>query len=222
MTVLDNVSCCEREMVHLLCNIAPLIFFPRRGTTTTSSSYFSNKLPKNPRYGLGQTYELLNFYNYALYYYRQALQLRPLDSRVWIALANCFLFLNRRPESIRCFERAFVYGDAEGLALPRLARLYAEDPGSHDLAAEYYRLLLKQPVSGVYVVAADTAEALRFLMFWNRARLEGAGADGRARLESSEQEAAMAECVSSAHQLMEFCNGKDEAKAVLKGLGMGG
>lgn len=47
----------------------------------------------NPRdyrawYGLGQTYELLQMYLYAIYYYRKAATLRPFDARMWCALVS--------------------------------------------------------------------------------------------------------------------------------------
>ena len=47
----------------------------------------------NPRdyrawYGLGQTYELLQMYFYAIYYYRKAATLRPFDARMWCALVR--------------------------------------------------------------------------------------------------------------------------------------
>ena len=65
----------------------------------------------NPRdyrawYGLGQTYEILTMFFYALYYYRKAVKLRPGDARMWCALANCYRKLERFDEAIRAFERA--------------------------------------------------------------------------------------------------------------------
>ena len=42
------------------------------------------------RYGLGQTYEILTMYLYALFYYRKAVKLRPSDARMWCALASCY------------------------------------------------------------------------------------------------------------------------------------
>jgi len=63
------------------------------------------------RYGLGQSYELLTMYFYALYYYRKAVKLRPNDSRMWCALANCCQKLERSDEAIRAYERAATAGD---------------------------------------------------------------------------------------------------------------
>ena len=115
----------------------------------------------NPRdyrawYGLGQTYELLNMFFYALYYYRkvssstngapqptylraaahlpcilpphtlQAVKLRPTDARMWCALASCYQRLERPDDAIRAFERAAANQDQEGIATLELARLYAD------------------------------------------------------------------------------------------------
>jgi tetratricopeptide (TPR) repeat protein len=66
------------------------------------------------RYGLGQSYELLTMYFYALYYYRKAVKLRPNDSRMWCALANCCQKLERSDEAIRAYERAATAGDQVG------------------------------------------------------------------------------------------------------------
>ena len=50
-------------------------------------------------------------YFYALYYYRKAVKLRPNDSRMWCALANCCQKLERSDEAIRAYERAATAGD---------------------------------------------------------------------------------------------------------------
>ena len=57
--------------------------------------------PKDYRawYGLGQTYEILTMYFYALFYYRKATALRPYDARMWCAMAGCYKLLNRKVQS---------------------------------------------------------------------------------------------------------------------------
>jgi len=47
-------------------------------------------------YGLGQTYELQNMNNYALYYFTKAVMSRPKDSRMWNAMGNSYEKLNRK------------------------------------------------------------------------------------------------------------------------------
>jgi len=63
------------------------------------------------RYGLGQTYELLRMFNYALDYYRKATALRPFDSRMWCALGGCYEELGRMPDALRCYKRATAHDD---------------------------------------------------------------------------------------------------------------
>lgn len=78
----------------------------------------------NPRdyrawYGLGQTYELLNMPNYALYYFRRATQLRPSDARMWCAMGQCHEHeqLGQLEAAIRCYHRAVDHNDREGADL---------------------------------------------------------------------------------------------------------
>jgi tetratricopeptide (TPR) repeat protein len=82
------------------------------------------------RYGLGQTYEILTMYYYALYYYRKATALRPYDARMWCAMAGCYKHLGRTTEAIKCYQRAETSGDREGIAFTELARLF-KDQGTH-------------------------------------------------------------------------------------------
>ena len=98
----------------------------------------------NPRdyrawYGLGQTYELLEMYFYALHYYRKATTLRPYDARMWCALAGCYYHLNRVQEAVKCYERAEVHHDREGIAAKQLAKIYEEDLHDEKQAAYYHK-----------------------------------------------------------------------------------
>lgn len=73
-------------------------------------------------YGLGQTHEILKMYHYSLYYYQQALKLRPNDSRMLIAV-GCAYSLLKKPEQAKiCFWKAHMIGDPEGIALIHLAK----------------------------------------------------------------------------------------------------
>ena len=90
------------------------------------------------RYGLGQTYEILTMYFYALFYYRKATALRPYDARMWCAMAGCYKLLQRKPEAIRCYQRAESNHDREGIAYTELARLFREE-GDQTQAAHYFR-----------------------------------------------------------------------------------
>lgn len=73
-------------------------------------------------YGLGQTYEIIRMYFFSLYYYKQAQQLRPNDSRMLIALGEAYDKLDKVKEAIKCFARARSLGDAEGIAILQLGK----------------------------------------------------------------------------------------------------
>mmetsp|Transcript_19560 Transcript_19560/g.21229 ORF Transcript_19560/g.21229 Transcript_19560/m.21229 type:complete len:268 (-) Transcript_19560:1354-2157(-) len=92
-------------------------------------------------YGLGQTYEMLHLYQYALYYFKKATSLRPSDARLWSAVGNCLLKLGLKAESIGTYERAVAAGDREGIATRDLARLYRDDDEQSKAADMYYKFL---------------------------------------------------------------------------------
>lgn len=73
-------------------------------------------------YGLGQTYELLKMYSYCVYYYKQAQQLRPYDSRMLIALGETYEKVDKIDNALKCFYKACNVGDIEGIALIKLAK----------------------------------------------------------------------------------------------------
>mmetsp|Transcript_17933 Transcript_17933/g.20715 ORF Transcript_17933/g.20715 Transcript_17933/m.20715 type:complete len:118 (+) Transcript_17933:549-902(+) len=74
-------------------------------------------------YGLGQTYEIHQLYDYASYYFANAALSRPQDSRMWSALGECYQNIKNRDAS-KCFEKAEKFKDTEGIALFKLAKLY--------------------------------------------------------------------------------------------------
>jgi len=107
---------------------------------------YRKAVDSNPRdyralYGLGQLYEVLKLTQYSIYYYHKASLLRPYDARMWCALACCFETLEKYNEAIKCYERAVANQDREGLAIKKLATLYAyiED---HTKSAYYYKMSL--------------------------------------------------------------------------------
>ncbi len=92
-----------------------------------SAEAYRRAVDLNPRdyrawYGLGQTYELLNMPNYALYYFRRATQLRPSDARMWCAMGQCHEHeqLGQIEAAIRCYHRAVDHNDREGIDFPPL------------------------------------------------------------------------------------------------------
>lgn len=73
-------------------------------------------------YGLGQTYEILKMAHYCIYYYKQAQQLRPNDSRMLIALGETYEKLDKNTDAVKCYYRAHNVGDSEGMALLKVAK----------------------------------------------------------------------------------------------------
>lgn len=128
----------------------------------------------NPRdyrawYGLGQTYEILAMPFYALYYYRQATQLRPMDARMWCAMGGCYeTEVIAMPEAaIRCYLRAEKNNDREGIALPKLGKLYMM-LGKMNKAAECYKKALErmdreQPTGAGEAAGSEQVECLLVL-----------------------------------------------------------
>ena len=57
---------------------------------------------------------------------------------MWCALAGCYAHLDRTEEAVRCYSRAEVHGDREGIAAMRLAQLHADKLGDDETAAQYY------------------------------------------------------------------------------------
>merc|ERR1712020_536356 len=86
----------------------------------------------------GQTYELLKMHYYCLYYYKRAQELRPNDSRMLVALGECYEKLEKHSDAMKCYWKAHCVGDIEGgIALFQLARMY-ERTGDHEQAANAY------------------------------------------------------------------------------------
>merc|ERR1719166_793214 len=56
-------------------------------------------------------------------------------------MAQCFEFMERKTEALKCYEKAHRCGDRERMALPRLARLHQE-LGEPQQAAMYYEQMV--------------------------------------------------------------------------------
>jgi len=136
--------------------------------TTAAISAYRKAVDINPRdyrpwYGLGQTYELLSFPLYALYYFGKACQLRPYDARMWCAMAECYEKVNNIPEAIKCYKRADCNKDREGVALTKLAQLLRTQD-RHDEAAFYIKKNFdRRKKEGIPCTDQESANALIFL-----------------------------------------------------------
>ena len=126
-----------------------------------------NKRDYRAWYGLGQTYEMLKLHFYCLYYYKRAQELRPHDSRMLVALGECYERMDRQVDAMKCYWKAHNVGDMEGgkkllslkndgkiffqitmimivflgIALFQLAKMY-EHVGEVDQAASAYHQVL--------------------------------------------------------------------------------
>lgn len=94
-------------------------------------------------YGLGQLFEVLKMPYFALRYHQKAHSLRPSDSRILVAVADCYKKLGDVEEATKCYYKAYQTGDIEGMVLHNLARLH-EELGERDLARECYRKFLEE------------------------------------------------------------------------------
>jgi anaphase-promoting complex subunit 8 len=113
-------------------------------------------------YGLGQAYEMLHLFGYALFYYDKAASLRPTDARMWCAVGKCLYKLsssgsglgasltgsnawaNQRYAALLAYERAVQCGDSEGVATRELAKMYREFGNKPSAALCYVKYLALQ------------------------------------------------------------------------------
>ncbi|KAI3914861.1 hypothetical protein MKX01_018030 [Papaver californicum] len=79
---------------------------------------------------LGQAYEMMCM---PLYYFHKSVYLHPSDSRLWIAMAQCYETeqLHMLEEAIKCYERAANCDDREAIALH-------QELGRSEKASFYY------------------------------------------------------------------------------------
>ena len=109
---------------------------------------------------------------YALYYFRKATTLRPYDSRMWCALANCYQNLDKKQEAIKCYIRADRHIDREGIALNKLALLHLE-LGDKPAAAKFYTQFVEkrhgdEDGENRDNLSQDEAKALLFLATFHK------------------------------------------------------
>ena len=78
---------------------------------------------------------------------------------MWNAMSNCYNKMGKKAEAKRCSERAERFKDKEGIALHKLAKLYASI-GDQEQAASCFGLNLER--KGM-AESTETSEALLFL-----------------------------------------------------------
>lgn len=122
-------------------------------------------------YGLGQTYEIHQMYNYAVYYFLNAAREKPNDSRMWTALGSCYEKLEKKMEAIKCYEKAIFCKDTEGIAIYKMAKLYY-CLGDEDKAAVCFRENIKKNSEGEEIEGTETIESYLFLGKYHKKRNE--------------------------------------------------
>lgn len=149
-------------------------------------------------YGLGQTYEILKMHHYCLYYFKQAQELRPSDSRMLVALGESYEKLDKIQDAKKCFWKAYCVGDIEGgIALLRLAKLF-ESSSEPDQAAAAYDQYIKDTEEAGISDRDDQSVAYRYLArYYNKQNL-------------------LDEAYECATKCTEFADSREEDKALLK------
>jgi anaphase-promoting complex subunit 8 len=90
--------------------------------------------------GLGQAYEMMGKPFWALHYFKESVFYQPNDSRLSIAMAQCYENdqIHMLDEAIKCYRRASNCNDGEATAMHQLGKLHSE-LGHHEEAAFYYK-----------------------------------------------------------------------------------
>ncbi|KJE92156.1 cell division cycle protein 23 [Capsaspora owczarzaki ATCC 30864] len=83
-----------------------------------------NQIDFRAWYALGQGYELLKLFDFALLYYEKALKLRPEDSRMHVAVGTMHEKLNMYEDALRCYSNAEQLGDSEGVVVAIMCNMY--------------------------------------------------------------------------------------------------
>ena len=89
-------------------------------------------------------------HHYCLYYFKQAQELRPSDSRMLVALGESYEKLDKLQDAKKCFWKAYCVGDIEGgIALLRLADLYKKTSEVDQAAAAYDQYIKDTEEAGI-------------------------------------------------------------------------
>jgi anaphase-promoting complex subunit 8 len=71
-----------------------------------SAAKIASPRDTRPWYAIGQLFELINQYAFAVYYHNKAIKLDRGDVRIWKALTNCYEKLGRADEARECDKKA--------------------------------------------------------------------------------------------------------------------
>jgi anaphase-promoting complex subunit 8 len=100
---------------------------------------------------------------HAILFYRSAVTVNPFDSRMWMALGECYQELGEKENSIRCYQRAVCNSDSEGSAIFRLAKLYVDTGDPNRASFCYESFIDNHCASEDNLRKEESAEAVEFL-----------------------------------------------------------
>uniref|UniRef100_A0A9J7XWX0 CDC23 (cell division cycle 23, yeast, homolog) n=1 Tax=Cyprinus carpio carpio TaxID=630221 RepID=A0A9J7XWX0_CYPCA len=150
----------DKYRVETCCVIGN--YYSLRSQHEKAALYFQRALKLNPRcLGawtlMGHEYMEMKNTSAAIQAYR------PNDSRMLVALGECYEKLSQQVEAKKCYWRAYSVGDVERMALLKLAKLH-EQLNEFDDAAQCYIIYIQDIFScGEQLEHAEVSTALRYL-----------------------------------------------------------
>lgn len=174
--------------------------------------------PKDYRawYGLGQLYEILSMPLYSLYYFQQACRRHAHDARLWTAVGTTLAGVGQDDAARQALEQALECGDADEVAVLKLADLYVKAKQPDNAANCYMRHLQSQ-----YALTHQDDKLVSLpLLLQGLPTIESAQATAILYLARYHQNNGQEETAGIfASRLLEFAGPeKEEAKALLRAL----
>lgn len=130
--------------------------------THAAISSYRRAVDINPRdyrawYGLGQTYEVLEMHQYALWYFQRAAALRPYDKQMWQALGACYEKIDRPVPAIKAYKRALVANMAYIEPPPSVSSSFGS--GASDFVNVFLDPEIAYPIALLYERLGEFEEA---------------------------------------------------------------
>ncbi|TFK00567.1 DNA-directed RNA polymerases I, II, and III subunit RPABC3 isoform 2 [Platysternon megacephalum] len=155
-----NLCEIDKYRVETCCVIGN--YYSLRSQHEKAALYFQRALKLNPRYLgawtlMGHEYMEMKNTSAAIQAYR------PNDSRMLVALGECYEKLNQLVEAKKCYWRAYAVGDVEKMALVKLAKLHEQLNESEQAAQCYIKYIQDIYSCGEIVEHLEVSTAFRYL-----------------------------------------------------------
>ncbi|XP_064885413.1 cell division cycle protein 23 homolog isoform X2 [Columba livia] len=155
-----NLCEIDKYRVETCCVIGN--YYSLRSQHEKAALYFQRALKLNPRYLgawtlMGHEYMEMKNTSAAIQAYR------PNDSRMLVALGECYEKLNQLVESKKCYWRAYAVGDVEKMALVKLAKLHEQLNESEQAAQCYIKYIQDIYSCSELVEHVEVSTAFRYL-----------------------------------------------------------